>query len=266
MSSASGSKPQAGALIAAVKAGDEALVRSLLDAGADVNEQDAETLNTPLHWVAYYGATDIAELLLSRGANTEAQDRNGMTPLHDAVAFASPKIVTLLLGRGASVNAPNTAGDTPLHLAAMFNETSAIAESLIEAGAVLDVKNEDEQTPLYCAADESRLETTALLFALRANIDDAIHALLCRNFPSEELKTAVEKLQTHPLVTARALKDRRMASIARILDRCILDPTSGAPSTNTSGGSGSHGGGRHASRKRKTTRRRRRASRSSRKH
>lgn len=196
----------AGALIAAVKKEDIVLVRNLLDAGADVNEQATDTLNTPLHWAAYYNLTDIADLLLSRGANIEAQDKNGMTPLHDAVAFTSPKMVTLLLRRGASVNAPNTAGDTPLHLAAMFNETSAIAESLIEAGAALDVKNEDEQTPLYCAADENHLETTALLLAYNpsAAADPATAKLLRDNFDPAVLKDAVERALQTPALARRS--------------------------------------------------------------
>lgn len=243
--SVSKSKPPAGALIAAVKMEDKVLVRSLLDAGADVNEQAEDTLNTPLHWAAYYDLTDIAELLLSRGADTEAQDKNGMTPLHDAVAFTSPKIVTLLLRQGASVNAPNTAGDTPLHLAAMFNETSAIAESLIKAGAVLDVKNEDEQTPLYCAADESHLDTTALLLAYNpaAAADPATAKLLRDNFDSADLAMALEDALKAP-----ALARRRDIIIAWLAHKGYLNS--------------GQDGGRRASRKLKATRRRRTSRRS----
>ena len=61
----------------AVKDGDADRVRELLDAGADVNvrESSKDRLQyTPLHWAAYLGDREIAELLISRGAELDAED------------------------------------------------------------------------------------------------------------------------------------------------------------------------------------------------
>jgi ankyrin repeat protein len=41
---------------------------------------------TPLHSAVFAGHVPLAELLLLRGADVHAQDRDGMTPLHWAVA------------------------------------------------------------------------------------------------------------------------------------------------------------------------------------
>ena len=260
MSSASGSKPQAGALFAAITANDEALVQSLLDDGADVNEQEKMQPGlTPLHWAVVKKAPAIADLLLSRGADIELRDRYGATPLHWAARRAYAASVALLLRRGASVHARTNDGNTPLHWAASDGHT-AIAELLIEAAAPIDATNSYGHTPLYDAAFYSQIGTTALLLALGANVDDATKALLCRNFSPEKLKAAVEKLQTqtHPLIEARALKDRRAAAIVYILQTCILHPESFPPPTNATGDSGSRGGRRASrKRKRKATRRRR---------
>jgi ankyrin repeat protein len=56
---------------------------------------------------------DMTELLLTRGADVDAKDRDGDTPLHDAAFRGHEKIVGLLLAHGADVGAKNNAGRTP---------------------------------------------------------------------------------------------------------------------------------------------------------
>ncbi|MEC9123648.1 MAG: ankyrin repeat domain-containing protein, partial [Verrucomicrobiota bacterium] len=63
------------ALHKAVKQGDAARVRELLNEGADVNvrETSSDRLQyTPLHWAAYLGDWEIGEMLLFSGAEIEA--------------------------------------------------------------------------------------------------------------------------------------------------------------------------------------------------
>ena len=206
-------KPPAGALIDAVKAKDEARVRSLLDDGADVNERD-DAQWTPLHWAVQKDTAAISDLLLSRGADIEAKDEDGTTPLHIAAFNASVAPLALLLRRDASVNARDNNGDTPLHFAAINGRTTlaelegaeenlvraiklegaAVAELLIDAGAALDATNSDGQTPLYLAASFSHLETSALLIAYNpenAPLDAATLELLRTNFDPTALSSAI---------------------------------------------------------------------------
>ena len=65
-----------------------AVLRVLLDAGADVNlPQEAGW--TALHQAAHRGWTDVVRLLLSRGADRQARSAEGKTPLDTVPAEAA---------------------------------------------------------------------------------------------------------------------------------------------------------------------------------
>jgi len=64
----------------AVASGDASIVRDMLLAGADVDQQD-EFGSTPLHRAAWQGDILIVQALLSYGANVEASRNDGKTPL-----------------------------------------------------------------------------------------------------------------------------------------------------------------------------------------
>ena len=106
----------------AAREGDADRVRKLLDAGADVNIRNANKGRlqyTPLHWAAHYGHLEIAELLISRGADLDAEDPAYSTPLYLAAEEGYPKVVEFLISKGAEVNVKsNTWGYTPLDRAA----------------------------------------------------------------------------------------------------------------------------------------------------
>lgn len=63
--------------------GDLATIRLLLDAGADVNAQQAGGF-APLHSAASAGRREAAELLVARGANPAQTDHHGNAPSHYA--------------------------------------------------------------------------------------------------------------------------------------------------------------------------------------
>lgn len=83
----------------------------------NVNSKDERGL-TPLWIAAAYGKLDVAELLISKGANVNAKaESTGLTPLHIAALNGQNNVVKLLLAKGAEVNALTTASETPLQLA-----------------------------------------------------------------------------------------------------------------------------------------------------
>ncbi|XP_039978265.1 histone-lysine N-methyltransferase EHMT2 isoform X3 [Xiphias gladius] len=98
------------------------VIKALLNRGADVTINDKsllslKELNVCLHWAAYAGNVDIAELVLNSGCSLASVNMHGDTPLHIAAREGFLECVTLFLSRGADIDIMNREGDTPLTLA-----------------------------------------------------------------------------------------------------------------------------------------------------
>ncbi|RPK33157.1 Ankyrin repeat protein [Streptomyces sp. ADI92-24] len=97
------------ALDRAVEQGYADVVRRLVGAGADLEQQAGEYQeSTPLCLAASQGHTTIVGVLLDAGARTGAQGRLGYVPLVLAATTGDegyPETVDLLLDRGADINA-----------------------------------------------------------------------------------------------------------------------------------------------------------------
>jgi ankyrin repeat protein len=102
-------------LFESVKLGDiEAITQHLAD-GVDINAKDDWGQFTPLH---YAETKNIAELLITNGAQANATARHGSTPLASAVKRGHKEVVELLIAVGADLNTINdTTFETPLDLA-----------------------------------------------------------------------------------------------------------------------------------------------------
>ena len=69
---------------------------------------------TPLLYAARDGRLESARLLLDAGADIEQTDANAITPLIAAIANNHPDVARFLIERGANVNAVDWYGRTPL--------------------------------------------------------------------------------------------------------------------------------------------------------
>jgi ankyrin repeat protein len=90
---------------------------------------------TQLHDGALSGRAPMIALLLDKGANREARDRqSGATPLYQAASWGRRAAVELLIARGADVNAKSNTGVSPAQAAAK-NGFAEIARLLQERGS-----------------------------------------------------------------------------------------------------------------------------------
>ena len=97
----------------AASTGDVAVVEEYLAKGADINAKDNVYGVTPLSWATLLGQTQMAELLIQRGANVNSKNRDGATSLHAAAFLGQHKIATLLVQKGANTNVRNNSGERP---------------------------------------------------------------------------------------------------------------------------------------------------------
>ncbi|HBY05414.1 MAG: hypothetical protein UV38_C0003G0107 [candidate division TM6 bacterium GW2011_GWE2_42_60] len=104
---------------------------------------------TPLHRASQHGFIDIAEYLISQGADVNAQDEHLKTPIFDALNY--PEFVKLLLKHGAKINAKHEDGSTPLHYALTLDSHPHAPKLLIDSGADIYARDNDGYTPLSCA-------------------------------------------------------------------------------------------------------------------
>lgn len=145
----------------------------LLRAGADVNSK-TDLGVTPLWLASQTGSARMVQALLASGADASAALVSGETMLMRAAWTGSVDVVKLLIERGAAVNAQeNGRGQTAL-MWAVSQRNSEVARLLIEHGADIHARSTSGFTPLLFAARVGDLESTRLLLAKGANVNDAV--------------------------------------------------------------------------------------------
>lgn len=142
-------------LMPAARFGHEAIVKLLLDKGANINVVDGNTW-TPLHTAVINDQEATMKLLLDKGANTEVASDEGTTPLHYAVEHYDGVAVKLLLDEGANIEAADNRGKRPLHYTAAYG-SEAIVKLLLDKGADVEAADNDGWRPLHVAYDNAEM-------------------------------------------------------------------------------------------------------------
>jgi len=155
------------------------MARLLISRGADVNARDKDTI-TPLYWACQWQNYDVVKQLIDHGAKVNLIEdghhglRGNYYPLIMAAQKRKPEIVQLLLDAGAHANVGDEHGNTPLHIACR-NGRSNIARLLLEAGADVNARGTGGWTPLHWACFHGHSDTVRHLFAhgVEPHIKDA---------------------------------------------------------------------------------------------
>ena len=147
--------------------GSETHVRSLLQAGAKLDDVDADG-NHPLHCATISGNQAIMRLLIDAGADVDAAGQIGKTALH----LATKKWMTsMLIQAGADVSIQDYNGDTPLHISVNLLELTKAdtyneedyenVELLLEASADVNQPNHAGLTPFHAILRQAPRDSCA---------------------------------------------------------------------------------------------------------
>ena len=151
-------------LLLAARIGEAELVKSLLARGADPTHTDAEGW-TALHWAVHEKREAAARVLLDHdtlvsGVNTP--DAAGSTPLLLAAEAGSEPLTRLLLERGADKDAVNRDCLSALTLAATGGH-AGVLQILLDAGARVDMTEPHSRAALTWAAQRGHVTWATLL-------------------------------------------------------------------------------------------------------
>ena len=124
---------------------------------------------TALMWAAERGCEAVLRLLVEKGADLNAKERDGKTALMKA-AERHETTVRLLLEKGADMNAIDKGGSTVLMIAAKY-EREAVARLLLEKGADMNTINRRGRTALMIAASNGGEAVVRLLSEKGADIN-----------------------------------------------------------------------------------------------
>ncbi len=152
-------------------AGTKPIIETLLPLDASQVKAVDKDGETPLHWASLAGHADIADILVTGGANIMALNAKRMIPLHWACEKGAEPVARLLVARRSDVNAKAGFGEAPLHRAAGGGYTSLV-EFLLNNGARVNEADSTGKTAHALAAKKGHKAVAAVLVAYGADASD----------------------------------------------------------------------------------------------
>lgn len=150
--------------------GNASIANDLLTAmvSIDVNQCDLQK-SSPLHETIKSQQLDIADFLLSHGANANFPDSSGRTPLHLAAEIGSLAATNILLKSGGNVNERNNLLHSPAFLAA--GSGRSVLLTLIKNGADINLPDEKGRTPLHVSLENGHIFVIKILIEHNATVN-----------------------------------------------------------------------------------------------
>jgi len=151
---------ESSALGKAIRSGNEAIVKLLIQGGAPVNPVQVSSL-PPLAEAAHWHRIEIMKLLLKSGAKVDGLDSHGQTYLA-SFGFFDPSVLRILLDAGANPNATDEEGQTALMQAASYGYEESV-RILIGHHADVNLRDHKGRTALMHAAMGGYVDAIPLL-------------------------------------------------------------------------------------------------------
>ena len=160
---------QVTAMMMAAQENQATAIKTLLDAGEDVNVRDQHG-KTALLWAVEKGHTEAVRFLADNGAEINVRDRAGDTGLTIAAWRGKQDIIRVLLNRGAEINARNHEGHSAV-LNATIKGHETVLKLLLEGGADPNIITHAGTTPLIAAARNGHLDIAQILLINNSTVD-----------------------------------------------------------------------------------------------
>lgn len=182
---------------------DEAVVRALLERGADPNAKTEKSETTPILFLGrakpekpnktFEDTAALFNLMVEYGTDIQYRDKSGDTLLSSTIVnlpSIADKLFTLYLEKGADLDERNSAGETLLHLSATVGAIKC-SQVLLSKGFNLAIMDNNGNTALALAIKNLRGNTVQLLLNTKAQ------GMLSANHAGEyPLEMAVNKLES----------------------------------------------------------------------
>ncbi|OSS43248.1 hypothetical protein B5807_12113 [Epicoccum nigrum] len=146
--------------------GNDVLVQTLLDKGADVNAQGGEYGNA-LQAASYKGHGQVVKMLLDEGAGANAQCGEYGTALYAALVRGYEQVVEMLLDNGVDVNEQSTYYGSALHAASALGYEKVV-QMLLDKGADPLMTNASGWAPFDLAAENRQVTVLTILLKSKA--------------------------------------------------------------------------------------------------
>lgn len=121
------------------------IIKSLLEAGVDINARNPLWKTTPLLAATSGGSIAAVQFLIDHGADLEAKDLVGRSSLFTAVDFRHKEAMQVLINAGANVNTGDDWGVTLLMGAVLYNSIETV-KILLTAGADVNATDKNGNT------------------------------------------------------------------------------------------------------------------------
>ncbi|XP_033635280.1 transient receptor potential cation channel subfamily A member 1 homolog isoform X2 [Asterias rubens] len=168
-------------LLIAASNGHSATIAELLKRGGNIRAVDKHE-KSAVYWAAQENEVQALTVLLDHRKHKAKKllmesDRYNNTPLHIAAEKGYIQIVKILLERGASLEAKNEEEQTALHLASKHGRVHTLNELVRQDITGINDEDENSNSPLHLAATEGHAKCVLALIAAGADIEARNHTL-----------------------------------------------------------------------------------------